>query len=106
MKYAPGRMAAKKAASISPLVWALSATCHLAADQSLGRVRFGDSGQNLPHLGADVDFQSQEFVRLGHALGDLHDADTKFDLGEVVDRDFPSVRRRRGHRCRDDWRRV
>ena len=68
----------------------------LRPTKSLGRVGLGDPGQDLPHFGADVDFEPQKFVRLGHALGDFHHAHAQFDLGEVVDCDFPAVGRGSG----------
>ena len=39
-------------------------------------------------LVAEVDFETQELVGLGHALGDLDLRDAQLDLGEVVDGDF------------------
>src|SRR5579863_690354 len=71
---------------------------HFAADQRFGRVGFGDSGQDLPHFGADVDLKPQELVGLGHALGDLHHADPQLDLREVVDGDLLADSGRRTYR--------
>src|SRR5579862_7799516 len=81
---------------------------HLAAHKSFRRVRFCDASQNLSHFRADIDFQSQQFIGFGHALGNLHHADAQLDFGEIVDSNLSPVdcRRRRSWRDRLHLRRT
>ncbi len=61
---------------------------HLAADERFGLVGFGDAGEDLARLRAEVDFEAQQLVCLGHALGNLYLGDAQLDLGEVIDGDL------------------
>ena len=58
-----------------------------AADELFGGVPLGDAGEDLAAFGAEVDFEAEEFVGLGDALGDEDLGDAEVDLGEVVDGD-------------------
>ena len=48
-----------------------------ASDQLLRVVSLRDAGHDLPNLGAQVDFQAQQFVGALHLLRDLHLADAQ-----------------------------
>ena len=54
----------------------------------LGLVGLGDAGDNLTHLGAYIDFQTQQLVRALHLFGDLHLANPQLDFEEIVDGDL------------------
>ena len=80
------------------------------ADELFGGVPLGDAGEDLAVFVAEVDFEAEEFVGLGDALGDDDLGDAEVDLDEVVDGDLWGVgdvggcggwrrRRRRGLRC-------
>ena len=49
----------------------------------------GDAGQDLAagKVGTEIDFEAEELVGLGDALGDDDLGDAEIDLGEVVDGD-------------------
>ena len=57
----------------------------LAADQLLRLVVLRDAGQDLALLVAEIDFEAQELVGLGNALGDEDLGDAQVDFDEVVD---------------------
>ena len=46
-----------------------------------------DTGQDLALLVTQVDFEAEELVSLGDALGDLDLGNAELDFGEVVDGD-------------------
>ena len=55
------------------------------ADERLRLVGLGDAGDERALLGADVDRQLQQLLRLLHAFGGQHLRDAQLDLHEVVD---------------------
>ena len=59
-----------------------------AAEEVFGGVPLGDAGKDLAALVAQVDFEAEELVGLGDALGDEDLGDAELDLGEVVDGDL------------------
>ena len=60
-----------------------------AADEVLRCVPLGNAGEDLALAElAEVDFQAEELVGLGDALGDDDLRDPELDLGEVVDGDL------------------
>ena len=59
-----------------------------AADEGLRCISLGDSGQDLAGFVAEVDFETQQLVGFGDALGDFDLGDAELDFGEVVDGDF------------------
>ena len=60
------------------------------ADELLGLIRLGDAGDDRPLLGADIDLQLHQLLRLRHGLGLEHLGHAQLDLHEVVDRDARS----------------
>ncbi len=70
---------------------------YLAADEGFGGVVLGDAGEDLAarEVGAEIDFEAEEFVGFWDALGDDDLRDAEIDLGEVVDGD-----QGRGASCR------
>src|SRR6185437_10290182 len=63
----------------------------VAADQLLGGVPLGDAGEYLPLFVAEVDFEAEQLVSLGDALGDEDAGDAEVDFNEVVDGDLRGV---------------
>ena len=61
------------------------------ADELFGGVPLGDAGEDLAarwsEVEAEIDFEAEEFVRLGDALGNDNLRDTEIDFDEVVDGD-------------------
>ena len=57
------------------------------SDEFFRGVELGDAGEDLAAFGAEVDFEAEELVGLGDALGDDDLRDAEIDLGEVVDGD-------------------
>ena len=62
------------------------------SDQFFGRIELGDAGEDLAAFVAEVDFEAEELVGLGDALGDDDLGDAEVDLGEVVDGDGRGAR--------------
>src|SRR5580765_5341063 len=63
---------------------------YFAAYQSFRGVGFCNASQNLPDFRSDINFQPQQLVRLWNPLGNFYQSHTKFDFGEIVDRDLAS----------------
>ena len=63
----------------------------LAADEFFGGVPLGDAGEDLAFFVAEVDFEAEEFVGLGDALGDDDLGYAEIDFDEVVDGDLWGV---------------
>ena len=63
----------------------------VAADQFFGGVPLGDAGEDLALFVAEIDFEAEELVGLGDALGDEDAGDAEIDLDEVVDGDLRGV---------------
>ena len=63
----------------------------LFSDQFFGGVPLGDAGEDLALFVAEVDFEAEELVGLGDALGDEDLGDAEVDLDEVVDGDLCGV---------------
>ena len=59
-----------------------------AADEGLRCIGLGDSGQDLARFVAKVDFETEQLVGFGNALGDFDLGDAELDFGEVVNGDF------------------
>jgi len=59
-----------------------------APDEIFRRVMLGDAGEDLALFVAEVDFEAEELVGLGDALGDEDLGDAELDLDEVVDGDL------------------
>ena len=65
----------------------------VAADEFFGGVPLGDAGEDLALFVAEIDFEAEELVGLGDALGDEDLGDAEVDLDEVVDGDLRGVGR-------------
>jgi len=63
----------------------------LFAEELFGGVPLGDAGEDLALFVAEVDFEAEELVGLGDALGDDDLGDAEVDLDEVVDGDLGGV---------------
>ena len=63
-----------------------------AADELFGGVVLGDAGEDLAGLVAEVDFEAEELVGFGDALGDDDLGDAEVDFEEVVDGDGGGLR--------------
>ena len=59
-----------------------------AADELFGGVELGDAGEDLTLFVAEIDFEAEELVGFGDALGDDDLGDAEVDLDEVVDGDL------------------
>ena len=62
-----------------------------AADELFGGVPLGYAGEDLALFVAEVDFEAEELVGLGDALGDEDFGYAEVDFGEVVDGDLRGV---------------
>ena len=59
-----------------------------AADEFFGLVPLGDAGKDLALFVTEIDFEAEELVGFGDALGDEDAGDAEVDLDEVVDGDL------------------
>ena len=59
-----------------------------AADEVFGGVPLGDAGEDLAFFVPEVDFEAEEFVGFGDALGEEDFGDAELDFDEVVDGDL------------------
>ena len=59
-----------------------------ASDELFGGVPLSDAGEDLAALVAEVDFEAEELVGFGDALGDFDLGYAELDFDEVVDGDL------------------
>ena len=69
----------------------LAMTDDAAADEFFGGVPLGYAGEDLAFFVAEVDFEAEELVGLGDALGDDDLGYAEVDFDEVVDGDLWGV---------------
>src|SRR5579871_400278 len=63
----------------------------LASDQGFRRIGFSNSGEDLANFSPDINFQAQQFVRLGHTFRDFDLAYTQFDLRKIINGDLSAA---------------
>ena len=67
-----------------------------ASDEVFGGVPLGDAGEDLAGFVAEIDFEAEQLVGFGDALGDKDFSYAELDFGEVLDADLGDSLRSRG----------